>query len=353
MIKPVRHLIGAGTLAVLTVIAVMLAKTQPEFWFSFYTDFSRTAMRVVGAVTGILPICLWEILLVLLVGWFLISFIDSIRKKHVLGWLTGWLEIACLLVFLFVGLWGLNHYAPSLGDQIGLPVGQYTKDQLKQAAAYYAEQAGALSTQVPRDAEGDLDLPAFADLSRAAAGAYDTLGAKQPRFADGVQKVKSLLVSDAFAYMGTTGVFMCYTAEPTVSTSTYATSLPFTMCHELGHSLAVAGEDEANFCAFLACEGSDSLILRYSGYYNAFIYCYNALYKVDATAAKDLWTLCPEPMIHDCSAHVEYNKQYDGAVQEAARAVNDTYLKAFDEAGVQSYGMVADYLIAYHESLAG
>ena len=44
MFKPIRHLIGAAVLAVLTAAAVGLARFAPEFWFSFYTDFSRRAM---------------------------------------------------------------------------------------------------------------------------------------------------------------------------------------------------------------------------------------------------------------------------------------------------------------------
>ena len=125
---------------------------------------------------------------------------------------------------------------------------------------------------------------------------------------------------------------------------------PFTICHELGHSLAVAREDEANYLGFLACRASGSELFRYSGYYSAFIYCYNALYAENPTAARSLWDRCPEELIHDANVHVEHNKQYEGKVQEAAQAVNDAYLKTFDEAGVKSYGLVVDYLIAEYQN---
>ena len=51
-------------------------------------------------------------------------------------------------------------------------------------------------------------------------------------------------------------------------------------------------------------------------------------------------------MIHDSDVHVEHNRQYEGKIQEAAQAVNDAYLRSFDEPGVKSYGLVVDYLIA-------
>ena len=42
-------------------------------------------------------------------------------------------------------------------------------------------------------------------------------------------------------------------------------------------------------------------------------------------------------------------KVFMGKVQDVAQQVNDTYLKTFsEESGVQSYGEVADYLIAYY-----
>ena len=138
-----------------------------------------------------------------------------------------------------------------------------------------------------------------------------------------------------------------------VSTETFALSQPFTICHELGHSLAVAREDEANYLGFLACRASDSALLRYSGYYSAFVYCYNALYAESPSQARTLWDRCSEELIHDTNVHVEHNKQYEGQVQKAAQAVNDAYLKTFTEAGVKSYGLVVDYLIAEYLKTAG
>ena len=147
--------------------------------------------------------------------------------------------------------------------------------------------------------------------------------------------------------MGTTGVFVCLTGEPTVSTDCFPLAQPFTVCHELGHSLAVAAEDEANYCAYLACMASDDPLFRYSGCYEAFIHCFNALHEVNPSAAQKLWDLCSDELIHDCNVNITHNQQYEGKVQEAAQAVNDGYLKAFDQPeGVRSYGLVADYLIA-------
>lgn len=346
MFKPIRNLIGAAVLAVLTAAAVGLARFLPDLWFSFYTDFSRRAMGWLGVAFGWVPFPIWEALLALIVVAVIAGLIYAIRHKKVVGWLTGLLEGAALLVFLFMGLWGLNHFAPTIGQQTGLEVREYTVDQLKEAAAWYAEMASFYSEGVERDEAGDVVLPEFEAMSDEAVASYGRLAEYDDRFAVSIPRVKPLLAGEAFAYMGTTGVFVCLTGEAGVSTECYSVTQPFTVCHELGHSLAVAREDEANYLGFLACRASQSELFRYSGYYCAFIYCYNALYAENPSAARALWDRCSEEMLHDSSVHVEHNKQYEGKVQEAAQAVNDAYLKTFDEAGVKSYGLVVDYLIA-------
>ena len=67
MFKPIRNLIGAAVLAVLTAAAVGIARFLPDFWFSFYTDFSRWAVGLLGKAFGWVPFPIWEVLLVLIV----------------------------------------------------------------------------------------------------------------------------------------------------------------------------------------------------------------------------------------------------------------------------------------------
>ena len=346
--RPIRNLISAGILAVLTAIAVGIARFFPDFWFSFYTDFSRKAIGIIGTVTGWIPVCLWQILLILLILAIPVGLVYAIRKKRVLGWLTALLELALLLIFLFVGLWGLNHYAPTIGEQTGLEVRPYSKGELEEAARYYARQASYWSVRVERDENGALVLPDHSELSDTAVAAYDRLAQENDRFSGAAGSVKPLLFSKAFSYMGTTGVYLCLTGEASVNTDTFPGTLPFTMCHELGHSLAVAAEEEANYCGYRACAASEDPLFRYSGYYTAFVYCSNALRRADRAAADKLWELCTEELRQDCARHVAHNKQYeDNAVQKVTEAVNDGYLKAFSqESGVKSYGLVVDYLIA-------
>ncbi len=346
MFKTAHRLIAAGSLLVLTVISFLSAKYLPQLWFSFYPDVSRGVLSFLGTLTGFLPFCVWEVLLVLLVVLLVVTLVLAIKKKHVVRWLAGVLELAMLLLFVFVFSWGLNHFGPKVPEQLGLSVREYSVEELRGATAYYAELAGQSSHEVPRDADGNLIVPDLGELSVRSVDAFAKMD--DPLFSPAARRVKPLLSSRLFSYSGITGIFVDLTAEPCVNTETFSASLPFTVCHELSHSCAVAAEDDANLCAFLVCANSDDPLLRYSGYYSAYIYCFNALCKADPDAARQIRESADGLLLFDCDASAEYYEQFEGPVMQAATKANDTYLKAFGESdGVQSYGAVADLLIAY------
>ncbi len=341
-----RRLVWSGIFLAGTFALVLTATLAPAFWYGFYTGFSRQAMSALGKLSGIFPFCLWQVLLLVGAAAALAGLIWCLRDHRLGDWFAGLLEALTLAALLFVGVWGLNYFGPSLGSQLGLERDEYSTARLREATAYYAGLAGEAALRVERDADGAVLVPSVEELREPVRRAYDRLGEEQPRFTGAGDRVKSLLFSKAFGYMGVTGVFFGLTGEASVSTETYPLSLPFTMCHEIAHSLAIAPEDDANYAACLACAVSDDPLLVYSGYYNAFLYCSNALWEVDPQAAADMWQLCPPEMLRDSDVHVAYNRQYEGPVQQAAQAANDAYLKTFRQEGTRSYGMVVDYLIA-------
>jgi len=346
--RTVGRLILSAVILLLTGACVAAAIYVPEF-FDWYTPISRQLMQVISRISGLFPFAVWEWLLVLIVLLVLYGLVRAFaQKRGFFCWLGGVIVLVSVLVFLFVALWGLHHWGPPLSEKLDLPVTQYSKDQLEQTTRYMAEQASAWADRVPRDANGDMAID-WKTMPKAAGRAYEPLSAQYPVFSGSTAPVKPLLSSEAFSYMGITGIFIPFTGEGCINKGTYAASLPFTMCHEAAHRLTVAAEDEANFCAFLACHASDDPSFHYSGWYSAFVYCYNALHDADRERAYAVWDSLSERVKQDCrNANTHYDK-YEGEVQEAAQKVNDTYLKTFnEESGVQSYGEVTDLLIAWY-----
>ncbi|MBR3436679.1 MAG: DUF3810 domain-containing protein [Lachnospiraceae bacterium] len=345
------RLIVSAALILSTLGLMYLFSVFPGWFFPWYREVSRALLTALSKVMSVLPFALWEFLIVLLTAAALVTLIAVIvKRRKFFMWLTTLLLIASLIFTVFTDVWGLCHYAPELHEELGLEIREYTKEELKKATVYYVDKAAELAKQVPRDENGLLDRSHFDEWLVTAGKSYEKLADEMPVFRGSDAPVKrSLLFWKALSYMGITGIFVDVTAESTVNPDAFVSSLPFTMCHEAAHRLTIAGEDEANFAAFLAASSSDDLIFRYSAYYSASIYVYNALYKADSGAALKLWTPEREQLRKDYDDAGNHYEQYEGKVQEVSDKLNDTYLKAYSEpSGVQSYGEAADYLIAWY-----
>lgn len=350
MTKTIFRLIASATMAVLTALLLLAANTVPTMFFSVYSDFSRWILGIIAEVTTVVPFAVWELLLVGLVIWFIVSLIQAIAKLHILRWASGLLLTVCVLVFLFVGIWGLNYYAPSMQTYLGLPEKQYTATELKEAASYYLQCANELAPQVERDENGIMVEYDFFALAEQAGEGYEALAERYTCFGGSTARVKTLLSSSLLGAGGTTGIFVCLTGESCVCSTTFSASVPFTMAHELGHRMAFAREDEANFAGFLACTTNERAEFRYSGYLHAFIYCYNALGRVDADGQREVAAQCASFVVSDIRAMREhYNAVENEKVTEVSSTVYDNYLQAFSvESGVQSYGEVTDLLLTWY-----
>ncbi len=98
-------------------------------------------------------------------------------------------------------------------------------------------------------------LAALPSLRTEAVGAYDSLAIAEPQFAYRVRSVKASLFSYPGLYIGFAGYYNPFTGEAQVNMLDPDFRLPYTTCHEMGHQLGYAKENEANFIGFLACRG--------------------------------------------------------------------------------------------------
>ncbi len=344
--RTISRLIFSAVILIVTGLLAAVAIYLPEPFFAFYRPFSREILAAIANVTGAFPFAVWEVGLVVLV---LLAAFFLFHNQHLLRWLAGVVELVCVMIFLFVALWGLNHFDPqSVADQVGLDVTEYSTQQLQATTAYMAQQAENWAEQVQRNDSGIMSDD-FDTWAKQANDGYEILAEENEFFAGSDAPVKKMLSGRLFSYMGTTGIFTAFTAECNINPETYSISLPFTMCHELAHRLGVAAEDEANFYAFLACLNNPDPDFQYSCWYSAFLYTYNALHEADYQAASKIWSGLSQTLQEDCRRANAHYDQYEGKVQEVANKANDTYLKVFqEESGIRSYGEVADLLIAWY-----
>lgn len=362
-----RFVCAVALLALAGGLMLVFSQSDGAF-FPGYRQFSKGIIGVLATVSSIAPCSLWDLLLIPIAIAAVATFAWCIvRKRSLWKWVSTVCVIVAALLLFLVGSWGLNHYAPPLANDLGIAVEEYSADELEDATAYYLEHAAALALTMPRDQEMDLERQDFSELAGIAGASYKDLAGEYPVFEGCTTPVKELLLmGEPLLYSGHTGIYWPFTGEANVPANTAVAEMPFIQCHEAAHRLGIASEQEANFAAFLACTEGDAARdarFAYSGYFEAFCYCLNALYanypqrtdtfvekvigpEVDPTNAK---TYGARLVLFDRYRATEHYQVYEGPAKEVGTTMNDTYLKAFDEeSGIKSYGEVVDYLIAWH-----
>lgn len=338
--KTISRVISAAVMLAISVGLCIFATRVPYIFALWYPQFSNWILGVMGEVSGKVPFPIWEVMAVALVIWAVYTLIRSLSKHKFLRWLSGLLWGVSFGVMLFVLFWGAGHFAPTKTEQI-VTVSEYEVQELRDAAAFYGQLAGNYA-----------DIADFSHMDAMAQGVNDGFAALRSQydcFPEADVQIKTLLGGKLYSYFGTTGIFVPMTSEASVNPDTYPASLPFTMCHEAAHRLGATAEEDANFCAFLACSSNPDTAFQYSAYYSAFIYCYNSLHAADPALAQEVWNTLTPTVQKDIRAANAHYEPYEGKVQDAAQSVNDTYLKAMGQAGVRSYGLVSDALIAWYQ----
>ena len=352
-----RGYIAAGLMAALTWGLMTFAQAHGSLIDMVYPYMTRLIQTSLAGWSGGIEVCLWQLLAVLLLVVLLASIVVMIVLRwNFVQWLGWVLAGASALFMLHTGVYGLNSHAGPLSEDIRLNVTEYTVTELAEATTYFRDIAGYLSHQVPRSGDDTPDYPEFQELAEMAGEGFEKLTYEQylPVFAGSTVPVKELGWADLYTSMGITGVTIGLTGEAAVNPQTPVVAQPFIMCHEMAHRMCITLERDANLAGFLACDANSSPIFRYSGYFMAFRYCYNALASIGTTsanaAASEIRAGIDPVMQADLDAYNEFffTNQNQFATNLATSA-NDSYIKVSgDESGVKSYEEVHDLLVSWY-----
>ena len=258
------------------------AATHSALVDMIYPYMTRTVMEYLAQWSSSVDFCIWQSVLAVLI----VVGLAAVVLMFVLKWnpvqLFGWvLVVVSLFNFATTAVFGLNNYAGPLAEDIRLENTEYaySVSELEKAAAYYREYANAMSNQITRDENGNLQYSDFETLSVQAADGYDVLVYDRfyPVFAGCTLPVKKLELDGPVNEVGKT---VALTGESAVDPRIPNLVQPFAMCHEMAHRMAIASNRDADFAAFMACDANPSLEFRYSGYFMAYRACYRALESI-------------------------------------------------------------------------
>ena len=355
-----KYLWGYVTAGIIAAIAWVLSQFGERFSAlvdMFYPYVMRTTQGYLAQWSSGVDFLLWQVLalfLVVLVLALLVIFL--VLKKSPVNWLGWALSVAAFVYLLHTLLFGLSYHAGDLSDDLRMEVAQYTLEELTEATEYYRDMANIMAEWVDRDPEGNPVFDDFETLAAMAGEGFQTLtyDHSYPIFAGSTLPVKKLGWANMYTSMGITGFTCGITGEAAVNPQIPATTLPFTMCHEMAHRMCIANERDANFAAFLACSVHEDVQFQYSAYFMAYRYCYNALASIhsqDAAAATARVSNGVSDVLYRDLNYYDtfFSSNRDQKATRVANTVNDTYLRTSgDSNGIGSYAQVCDLLVNWH-----
>ncbi|MBS1665663.1 MAG: DUF3810 domain-containing protein [Bacteroidetes bacterium] len=272
-----------------------------------------------------------------------------VRREAGWQWLLGaFRRVVFFLLWVYVlfnGLWGLNYDRQGIASQLQLTVKPYTTAELTELVGRIAGHLNNLDSMA-RLRRPELSSSHF--VYRAAVGAYDSLSYKDERFAYKNPSVKSSLFSGIGAYIGFSGYYNPFTGEAQLNTVVPAFTQPYTTCHEMGHQLGYAKENEANFAGYLSARSSSDEAFRYSAYFELYLYAASELYGRDSTLAKGFREKLRPGIRQDFRELQAYNRKYANPMETHIWRLYGGYLRANHQPkGIVTYTEVTAWLIAY------
>lgn len=345
------------------VLWLLVALTAFLQWFAadaarvehWYSQGAYPAIgRALRAALGWLPFSLGD-LLYFAAGLFLLlrvlrllrwTFRRQLRAHLKLRAFVRTAKVALIVYLLFEGLWGLNYSRQGIEAQLELRPQASDTARLRELALLLQERLYTWGDRVDtaqRPALGN----ASALFGRAVA-AYGHLDQRFPYLAYRQRSIKPSLYGPVAHLFGFSGYYNPFSGEAQVHTGYPAFLQPFIVCHEMGHQLGYARENEANFVGFLAARNSADTDFVYGAYFEMWLYTVGQLAQQDGREALMLRRTAHPRVRRDLAAYRNYLFQKQNALEPVVSKFYDGYLRLNNQKnGLATYDEVVLWLLAY------
>jgi hypothetical protein len=282
-----------------------------------------------------------------LVRFFTRAFRRTLHRKFLVLSLKMTVAIMLWIYITFNVLWGLNYDRMPIARQMQLDEKVYSKEDLQQLVGLLVDRMNHIDS-LARSERKSLDRND--SLFLLAADAYRFYGPENKIFRYPNPSVKSSFYGHLANYMGFSGYYNPFSGEAQVNTTIPRFVQPFTTCHEIGHQMGYAKEEEANFCGFLTTKSSSNPAFRYSVYVDLYLYAASALYGLDSTAYIPYRAALKPDVRQDLRDLKAFYDKYQNPLEPLIHLIYGRYLKANRQPqGINSYDEVVGLAIAYYK----
>lgn len=241
------------------------------------------------------------------------------------------------------------------------PETAHTEELLLDTLGAVSERLCELEPEFSRGEDGYIVLPDDSYIEDCKQALKD-ISAEYSQLAGYYPNPKKIHFSFFMSQESLIGLYIPFAFEATYNRDPQDISKPCTICHELSHLKGIIQEDEASFAAVIACTRSDSKILRYSAYLDAFYYLYSNASELMGTEYEDrlreavrgvpdnVWDY---DLYSFKSNYWEENEDKEiiptETVQAVSEALTEANLKLNDvEEGIMVYYRVTELLMDYY-----
>lgn len=343
-------------LPVMPAAAIKIFSFFPDAVEKYYaTGLYPLLARLLRFVFGWIPFSVGDIFYAIIFIYLLISVVRFIQKafqrrlhRQYLFYAAG--RLLSILIWIYVVfnlLWGLNYDRPGIAQQMRLESVPYSTDELKTLMSVIVFRINELdSTSRIRRTK----LNRKGNLFSESAAAYRQYSSHNDAFYYGSPSVKPSLYSYLGNYFGFSGYYNPFTGEAQVNTTVPVFTQPFTTCHEIGHQLGYAKEEEANFAGYLTAKSSPDPAFRYSVYLDLYLYAGTELYVRDSASFIPYRESLKPDVRQDLRDLKAFYKKYENPFEPIIRRLYGDYLKANRQPqGMNSYDEVVGLSIAYYK----
>jgi len=343
--------IAAGLVVLVKFFSLFPAAVEKYYSAGLYPVLSGLLRRLFGWIPFSAGDLLYGATVIFLLV-KLVRFIKAIfnKKGNRIFWWNGikWIVFYSLVVYLWFNIfWGLNYNRMGMARQMQLQMKPYATSELQEVMEVIVKRLDSTHVKAVerRDFYGSkqaLFAEAYQD--------YQLAKPQYPHLMYSIKSVKPSLFSYLGDYLGYTGYYNPFTGEAQVNTTVPVFVQPFTTCHEMGHQLGYAKENEANFAGYLSAKSSKDAAFTYSVYFDLYEYGIRELYGRDSVQAKLLIARKPLQVKKDILALRAFYATYENPVEPYIRRLYGQYLRANEQpSGMQSYSEVMAFLIAYYK----
>ena len=346
-----RLLISLFTLSVLIkFFSLNAAWVERYYTFGIY-PFIAAALRI---LFGWIPFSIGDLLYLaasiylVLKAWKLIRLLAKRQVKEYLSWILfrKYLKLVLWIYLIFNIFWGLNYNRQGIEFQFGLKMDKYTPADLYELTSALQKKLNGYAHQV--DPLNRLTLNNNTTLFNEGIAAYKKVSAQYSFLTYRKPSIKPSFFTHVGHYFRFTGYYNPFTGEAQLKTTVPEFIKPFIVCHEIGHQLGYAKENEANFSSFLAGRVSDHAEFRYSVYWDMYTYAMRDLLMYNRPCYIELKETEHKQVKNDIRAYREYLLKNRNLVEPVMTNMYDRYLRMNNQPlGKESYNEVVAWLMAY------